>query len=126
QPFVDAVTQKRHLVQVAVGAAVQILFTRTEDAAIRAHPVISASVRFDIANDAVGQALFSIDDGKFPVLVAVKAAAEGADPQRAVIRNMQALDKIGRKPVRFLEPAGISIPQTNDTTASRAEPQRPR
>ena len=74
----------------------------------------------------LGKPCSLIDDGKFSVLEPVQPAAERADPQRAVVRKMQALDEIGRQPVGFFEPAKISILQTHQAAARRAEPQRAR
>src|ERR1035441_10677334 len=126
QPVVNAVIQKNQFGQFAVRAAVQILFARTQDAAVGTHPEKSAPVRFDVSNDAVGQTLFAIDDGKFSALEPIQTAAKCADPQRAIVGKMQALDEVGRKPVGFFEPAKISVLQTNEAAARRAEPQRAR
>ena len=53
------------------------------------------SVRLNVADDAVGQTLLAVDDGKFPILITVQPAPERADPQRSVVRKMQALDEVG-------------------------------
>src|SRR5215469_14157530 len=96
QTIVDAVSQARHFCELAVGTEIQIGLARPDNAAVGTHPQITPPVRFDVADDVVGQALIPIDHGKMPVRHPAQTAAEGSYPQRSFAIKMEALDEVTR------------------------------
>ena len=122
ETIADAVSQAMHFLDLSVGATVQFRFFGPDDAVVRTHPKITIPIVLNIADDTIRQSLVLANDRKMPIPQAAEAATEGADPERAFVVKVQALDIVAGQAIASPKPFQHAILPAAQPATGHAEP----